>query len=45
MQATDLVLLVMNSRGVDALLNSKIKLGGSADAAAGPEGPRRDRLN
>src|SRR4029079_12407398 len=37
-QATDLVLLVMNSRGVDALLNSKVKLGGSASAAAGPKG-------
>ena len=37
-QATDLVLLVMNQRGVKALLNSKVKLGGSASAAAGPKG-------
>jgi lipid-binding SYLF domain-containing protein len=37
-QATDLVLLVMNTRGVTALLDSKIKLGGSASAAAGPKG-------
>ena len=37
-QATDLVLLVMNERGVAALLNNKVKLGGSASAAAGPKG-------
>ena len=37
-QATDLVLLVMNDRGVRALLNSQVKLGGSASAAAGPKG-------
>ena len=37
-QATDLVLLVMNQRGVTALLNSKVTLGGSASAAAGPKG-------
>jgi lipid-binding SYLF domain-containing protein len=37
-QATDLVLLVMNRRGADALLSSKVKLGGSASAAAGPKG-------
>lgn len=37
-QATDLVLLVMNDRGVAALLNSKVTLGGSASAAAGPKG-------
>ena len=37
-QATDLVLLVMNRRGVEALLDSKVKLGGSASAAAGPKG-------
>jgi len=28
----------MNPRGVDALLGSKIKLGGEASAAAGPKG-------
>jgi lipid-binding SYLF domain-containing protein len=37
-QATDLVLLVMNERGVQALLNSQVKLGVSASAAAGPKG-------
>ena len=37
-QATDLVRLVMNDRGVKALLNSQVKLGGSASAAAGPKG-------
>ncbi len=37
-ESTDLVLLVMNRRGVDALLNSKVKLGGNASAAAGPKG-------
>lgn len=37
-ESTDVVLLVMNDRGVDALLNSKVKLGGNASAAAGPKG-------
>jgi lipid-binding SYLF domain-containing protein len=37
-ESTDLVLLVMNPRGVNALLNSKVKLGGNASAAAGPKG-------
>ena len=37
-QATDFVLLVMNGHGVDALLASKVKLGGDASAAAGPKG-------
>ena len=37
-ESTDLVLLVMNNRGVDALLNTKVKLGGNASAAAGPKG-------
>jgi lipid-binding SYLF domain-containing protein len=37
-ESTDLVLLVMNPRGVDALLSSKVKLGGNASAAAGPKG-------
>jgi SH3 domain-containing YSC84-like protein 1 len=37
-QATDLVLLVMNHRGANALLGSKVKLGGNASAAAGPKG-------
>jgi len=37
-ESTDLVLLVMNSRGVNALLGTKVKLGGNASAAAGPKG-------
>ena len=37
-EATDLVLLVMNTRGVEALLGSKVTLGGNASAAAGPKG-------
>jgi lipid-binding SYLF domain-containing protein len=37
-QATDLVLLVMNGRGVNSILDSKVKLGGDASVAAGPVG-------
>jgi lipid-binding SYLF domain-containing protein len=37
-ESTDVVLLVMNTRGVDALLDSNIKLGANASAAAGPKG-------
>jgi lipid-binding SYLF domain-containing protein len=37
-QSTDVVFLVMNKRGVDALLSSKVKLGANASAAAGPKG-------
>jgi SH3 domain-containing YSC84-like protein 1 len=37
-QATDLVLLVMNSRGASAILSSKVKLGADASVAAGPVG-------
>jgi lipid-binding SYLF domain-containing protein len=37
-ESTDVVLLVMNNRGVDALLDSKVKLGGNMSAAAGPKG-------
>jgi SH3 domain-containing YSC84-like protein 1 len=37
-QATDFVLLVMNPKGGDALLGSKVKLGADAAAAAGPKG-------
>jgi lipid-binding SYLF domain-containing protein len=37
-QSTDLVLLVMNERGVQALLGSNVKLGGNASVAAGPKG-------
>lgn len=37
-QATDFVLLVMNSRGADSILSSKVKLGAGVSAAAGPKG-------
>jgi lipid-binding SYLF domain-containing protein len=37
-EATDLILLVMNQKGVASILSSKIKLGGEASAAAGPKG-------
>lgn len=37
-QATDFVLLVMNPRGASSILNSKVKLGADASAAAGPKG-------
>lgn len=37
-EATDLVLLVMNSRGMESILSSKVKLGGDASVAAGPIG-------
>jgi lipid-binding SYLF domain-containing protein len=37
-QATDFVLLVMNPRGAESLMSSKIKLGADAAAAAGPKG-------
>ncbi len=37
-QATDFVLLVMNPAGATSLLNSKVKLGADASAAAGPKG-------
>ena len=37
-QATDFVFLVMNQRGANSLLRSKVKLGADASAAAGPKG-------
>jgi SH3 domain-containing YSC84-like protein 1 len=37
-QATDFVLLVMNRRGAESILTSKVKLGADAAAAAGPKG-------
>jgi lipid-binding SYLF domain-containing protein len=36
--STDLVLMITNPRGVDALLDSKVKIGGEMSAAAGPKG-------
>jgi len=37
-QATDFVLLVMNQKGADSVMSSKVKLGADASAAAGPVG-------
>ena len=37
-QAVDLVMLIMNQRGMQALLSSHFKLGADASAAAGPVG-------
>jgi lipid-binding SYLF domain-containing protein len=37
-QATDFVLLVMNPKGAESVLHSKVKLGGDASAVAGPKG-------
>ncbi len=37
-QATDFVLLVMNRRGAQGILTSKVQLGTDASAAAGPKG-------
>jgi len=37
-RSSDLVMLVMNDRGMEHLLSSKFKLGAEASAAAGPVG-------
>ena len=37
-EATDFVILVMNDRGMDSLLHSKVRLGADATIAAGPKG-------
>lgn len=37
-QATDFLLLIMNPKGVESLLKSKVKLGADAAVAAGPKG-------
>ncbi|HEX2599819.1 MAG TPA: lipid-binding SYLF domain-containing protein [Terriglobales bacterium] len=37
-EATDFVLLVMNEKGADSVMSSKVKLGADASAAAGPVG-------
>ncbi len=37
-QATDFVLLVVNTKGIDSILKSKVKLGADIAAAAGPKG-------
>jgi len=41
-QAVDLVMVVMNERGMNGLLNSRVKLGADASAAAGPVGRHVD---
>jgi len=37
-EATDLILLVMNDRGMESILSSKAKLGADASVAGGPKG-------
>jgi hypothetical protein len=37
-QSTDVIMLVMNKRGVDRLLSDKFTIGAEASAAAGPTG-------
>jgi SH3 domain-containing YSC84-like protein 1 len=37
-EATDFVFLIMNDRGADSLLHTKVKLGADATIAAGPKG-------
>lgn len=37
-QATDMVLLVMNEKGANSILDSKVKLGAGISVAAGPKG-------
>src|SRR5260370_17167208 len=37
-EATDLVLLVMNGKGMNSILSSKVKLGADASVAGGPKG-------
>jgi len=37
-QSTDIILVVMNRRGLESLMNSEFKIGGEASAAAGPVG-------
>ena len=37
-EATDFVLLVMNEKGANSIMGSKVKLGADAAAAAGPKG-------
>ena len=43
--ATDFVLVVMHSKGVDAILSGKIKLGADAAATAGPTGAQASGYN
>ncbi|MFY9730577.1 MAG: lipid-binding SYLF domain-containing protein [Candidatus Acidiferrales bacterium] len=43
--ATDFVLVVMNQKGAEQILNGKTKLGGNAAAAAGPTGAAANGYN
>jgi SH3 domain-containing YSC84-like protein 1 len=43
--ATDFVLVVMNQKGADQILNGKTKLGSNAAAAAGPTGAQANAYN
>lgn len=43
--ATDFVLTVMNQKGVQQILNGKVKLGGNAAATAGPTGAQANSYN
>ena len=43
-EATDLILLVMNDRGMESILSSKVKLGADASVAAGPKGRLRKTI-
>jgi SH3 domain-containing YSC84-like protein 1 len=43
--ATDFVLVVMNQKGTDQILNGKTKLGSNAAAAAGPTGAQATSYN
>jgi len=43
--ATDFVLVVMNQKGAEQILNGKVKLGANAAAAAGPTGAQADTYN
>ena len=43
--ATDFVLVVMNEKGADQILNGKTKLGSNAAAAAGPTGAQATAYN
>jgi lipid-binding SYLF domain-containing protein len=43
--ATDFVLVVMNQKGAEQILNGKTKLGGNAAAAAGPTGTQATSYN
>ena len=37
-EATDLVLLIMNDKGAESVMSSKVKIGADASAAVGPVG-------